>query len=111
MERAESKSDEPQIEVEDPRSFIGLYDPVKDIASKFDFYIKIVIAIFVVAMVTMLISVGTLTIDSFHFNSATYREYSEKIETNDTLLKAVKQNQELILKNQKAIEGLTDKLK
>jgi hypothetical protein len=56
----------------------------------------------------------TLLVDSFHFNSATYKEYSEKTEAveenqrvNDILLKQIqelseqnKRNQELIIKQQ-----------
>ena len=69
--------------------------------------------LFGVVMV-LLIMVATLIIDSFHFNSATYKEYSQKTEsvetiqkTNENLLKQVQelsgqnnQNQELIIKQQ-----------
>ena len=104
-----TKNDNAPTEVKDLQSFIGLYDPKKDIASRFDFYIKIVVAIFVVTTVILVVSVGTLIVDSFHFNSATYKEYSAKIETHNTLLKAVKQNQETILEVQKTVQDLVRK--
>jgi len=63
----------PEIKKKNVESLIEVYDPNKDVDNKFDFYIKIVIGILVVAMVTMLIMVGTLVVDSFHINSATYR--------------------------------------
>jgi len=104
-----TKNNKVPTEIKDLQSFIGLYDPKKDIASKFDFYIKIVVAIFVVTTVILVVSVGTLIVDSFHFNSATYKEYAAKIETNNTLLKAVKQNQETILEVRKTVQELVEK--
>ena len=44
-----------------------IFDPVADIAAKFDFYIKIVIAILVVAVLTMLFMVATMLIDVWKF--------------------------------------------
>jgi len=67
-------------------------------------------------IVILLVMVATLIIDSFHINSATYREYSEKINTlnsmkeiNSELLKQNKENQELILKQQNQILELLNK--
>lgn len=64
----------------------------------------------------LIVMVATLIIDSFHINSATYREYSEKIETlnvlrnqNKELLEQNKENQELIILQQKQILKLLDK--
>ena len=61
-------------------------------------------------VIILLVMVATLIIDSFHINSATYKEYSEKTKTlediqniNKELLGQNKQNQELILKQQKQI--------
>ena len=60
--------------------------------------------------VVILIMVATLIIDSFHINAATYKEYSEKINTlnflkdsNKELLEQNKQNQELIIELQKQL--------
>ncbi len=54
--------------------------------------------------------VATLIIDSFHINSAIYKEYSQKTKsiemiqkTNQELLDQNKQNQELIIKQQDQI--------
>lgn len=64
----------------------------------------------VTGFIILLVMVATLIIDSFHFNSATYREYSEKMQaldslqdTNQTLLEQNKKNQELILQQQSQI--------
>lgn len=58
----------------------------------------------------LIVMVATLIIDSFHINSATYREYSEKINTlnilqdqNKELLEQNKENQELILQQQRQL--------
>jgi hypothetical protein len=67
--------------------------------------------------------VATLVIDSFHINSATYKEYSQKTESvettqkiNEAILKQIqvlseqnKQNQDLILKQQEQIIELLNK--
>jgi hypothetical protein len=66
-------------------------------------------------VIILLLMVATLVIDSFHINSATYKEYSQKTESveitqkaNEALLKQVKElfeqnknNQTLIIKPQK----------
>lgn len=64
----------------------------------------------------LLVMVATLIIDSFHINSTTYREYSEKIDTlnfmkesNSELLEQNKKNQELILEQQSQILELLNK--
>jgi hypothetical protein len=93
-----------------------IFDPVADIASKFDFYIKIVIGVLVVGFISMLLMVGGIVLDAWHFNSATYKEYSKKIESvettqkiNQELLDQNKKNQQLILDQQKVIEQLLKK--
>jgi hypothetical protein len=58
-----------------------IFDPTETIGKKLDFYIQIVIVVLVVGFLSMLAMIGTLIIDSFHFNSATYTEYSNKITT------------------------------
>ena len=57
--------------------------------------------------------VATLIIDSFHINSATYKEYSEKTgsikqtqKINQELLDQNEKNQRLILEQQKQIQQL-----
>lgn len=67
-------------------------------------------------VVILLVMVATLIIDSFHINSATYKEYSEKIETlnflrktNEELIKQNISNQEIILKQQNQILEMLQK--
>ena len=68
--------------------------------------------------------VASLIIDSFHINSATYKEYSQKTEAIDALLQTnkdslqqnkdnqdiIKKNQDLILSQQEEIKNLINKL-
>lgn len=61
-------------------------------------------------VVVLLIGFVQLIIDSFRFSSVTYREYSEKIEsiesindTNKVLLEQNKNNQDIIIEQQKNI--------
>lgn len=81
-----------------------------DLLKKFEFQTNIVIGIFVVAFITLVCMVGGILIDSFHFNSVVYKEYSEKTTmfdqletTNASLQTQIQQNQELILNQQKQI--------
>ncbi len=67
-------------------------------------------------VIILLVMVATLIIDSFHINSATYREYSEKIENlnstqinNKTLIDQNIENQKLILQQQIQILQLLNK--
>lgn len=67
-------------------------------------------------VIILMVMVGTLVIDSFHFNSATYKEYSEKTESlkttqkiNQDLLDQNQKNQEIILEQQKQIQQLLSK--
>lgn len=76
---------------------------------------KIDLLLFAVVII-LLVMVATLVIDSFHINSATYREYSEKINTLDSLngnnahlMEQNNKNQELILKQQNQILELLKK--
>lgn len=94
---------------------IRIPDLVGEMNRKFDFYIKIVISVLVVAVVTMLLMVAGLVLDAWHFNSAVYKEYSEKTELtqnmqkiNGELLDQNKKNQELILELQKQITALLE---
>jgi hypothetical protein len=67
-------------------------------------------------IVILLVMVATLLIDSFHINSATYKEYSNKIDdlntlrdSNRQLFEQNRQNQELILKQQDQIMDMLTK--
>lgn len=86
------------------KTLIEFYDPKKDIVRKFDFYIGIVIAILVFAMITMIVMTATLIIDSFHFNSATYQEYTRTIKRDIN-------NQQYIIDSIDEIKNELEKLK
>ena len=93
-----------------------IFDPVADIAEKFNFYIKVVVGVLVVAVLTMLFMAITILLYVWHFNSAVYKEYSGKIDTLETIQKSNqllfdsnKQNQEIIIKQQKQIKELLKK--
>lgn len=97
---------------------IEFLDPVKIINDKFDFYIKFVVGVLVIAVLTMIFMVATLVIDSFHFNSATYKEYTQKTdavitleETNKQQLEQNKENQQTIIEQQMQIIELLKKIK
>ena len=98
------------------RPKIEIFDPAADIAAKFDYYIKIVVGILVVAVLTMLFMLGGILLDAWHFNSAVYKEYSEKIDTlnilqksNEKLFEENKRNQEIIIQQQKQIQEILKK--
>ncbi len=95
---------------------IKIDDPISAINAKFDLYIKFVVGVLIVAIITMIFMVSTLITDSFHFNSTVYKEYSEKTaaventqKINEELLKEIQENQKLILEQQKQINQLFKK--
>lgn len=66
----------------------------KDVDKKFAIMTDIqtaIVMVLVVAVITMLISVTSIIIDSFRFNSTVYREYADKLEINRFLLESNKQ--------------------
>lgn len=116
------ENEKPKIEIIDPikasneKPKIDLFDPIGNINDKFDFYIKLVVGVLFVAILTMLFMVATLVLDSLHFNSATYKEYSQKTEviktledTNKQQLEQNKENQQTIIEQQKQIIELLKK--
>ena len=70
----------------------------------------IVIVVFI-GFVTMIGMTTTVIVDSFHINSATYKEYSSKIETQNILLETNKELLEAVKQNQEAIKEINDVLK
>ncbi len=91
-----SQSDSDELPIKFP------IDP-KDLYKHLDRQTNLIIGIFSIAIITMLCMVGGLLIDAFHFNSATYREYSEKIDTLNQLQITNKSLQEQIQTNENAI--------
>lgn len=112
-----NQAQEPQNDISNPiEPKFGVFDPVGAINEKFDFYIKIVVGVLIVAMLTMLFMVGGLLLDAWHFNSTVYKEYSEKIntlndiqKTNEELLIQNKNNQEIIIQQQNEIKNILKK--
>jgi len=100
-------NDKPRIKIDDPISAID---------AKFDLYIKFVVGVLIIAIITMIFMVATLIIDSFHFNSATYKEYSEKTasvettqKTNEVLLIQIQDLLEQSKQDREIIKGLLKK--
>lgn len=91
---------------EEPRPAVSVQEPNERLVERYDRQTNIIIGVFIVALVTMIAMTINLMVDAAHFNSATYKEYTAKIETHNTLLKAVKQNQETILEVQKTVREL-----
>ncbi len=88
---------------------------VKNRFDKIDNILIAVVASVLVSLVAVIISVIGLFLDQMRYNNAAYRDYSEKIniqnetlEINNNLEKSIKDNQDIILKQQKVIEDLTD---
>ena len=53
-------------------------DPIEEIHKKLDRFFWVLFSVGFVFVVTLIVMTITLLVDSFHFNSATYKEYSEK---------------------------------
>ena len=75
---------------------------------------KIDWTLFAVVLI-LLVMIATLVIDSFHINSATYKEYSEKTESVETTQKTnealLKQVQDLSEQNKQELEMIRQLLK
>ncbi len=65
----------------------------------------VILALFI-GFITLLAAVATMIIDSFHFNSATYQEYSSKTEIQNKLLEDNKKLMEVVLEDKKTIERI-----
>ncbi len=89
------ENNNPSIEFSDPKS------EIQAILTRYDTQTNLIIGIFIVAFITMIIMVATLVIDSFHINSVTYKEYSQKIEEREQILEV---NQSLINENRKMLQ-------
>lgn len=108
----ESQTGEVQIRIPETGGVLTAGDVKKETESKF----KDINYILLGVVVILLVMVATLLIDSFHFNSATYKEYSDKTksleliqESNKLLLEQNKQNQLIILDQQKQIQNKLNK--
>jgi len=109
----------PKIEISPPGDKPSIKlppDPNEWLKDRYDFQTKIIIGIFAVALLTMIFMAATMLLDAWHFNSVIYREYSEKVNTleslqenNKLLLEQNKQNQQLIIEELKQIKELLKK--
>ncbi|MEX2029269.1 MAG: hypothetical protein WD963_02190 [Candidatus Paceibacterota bacterium] len=95
------ESQEPQIK---------FTDPIDAINKKLDKFFWVLFSVGFVFVVTLIIMVINILIDSSHFNSATYKEYSQKTESventqkiNQELLDQNKKNQEVIIELHKQL--------
>ena len=105
-----------KVEPSTLKSSIKFSDPKSDIEEVKKIYNRqtnLIISVLIVSFIIMIIMVATLVIDSFHVNSATYKEYSEKtksvedtIKTNSELLNQNQKNQQVILEQQREIKDL-----
>lgn len=91
-------------------------DPLETINKKLDKFFYVLFSVGFVFVVTLIVMTITLLIDSFHFNSTTYKEYSQKTELTNTtqkinqeLLNQNKKNQAIIIEQQKQIQQLFKK--
>lgn len=85
-------------------------DTFTSFKSKIEEKFKDVNYILLSVVLILIVMVATLIIDSFHINSTTYKEYSEKLQIIETLkkehldlLNQNKNNQEIIIRLQKEI--------
>ena len=81
---------EVQIKIPDTGGSLSIEEVKKDADSKF----KDINYILLSVVIILLVMVATLVIDSFHFNSATYKEYSQKTES----VEMTQKNNEVLLK-------------
>ncbi|HEV7424239.1 MAG TPA: hypothetical protein VGO21_03555 [Candidatus Paceibacterota bacterium] len=89
--------DRPSFKFDDPKS------DLREVMKRYDRQTNLIIGVLVVSLVIMIVMTGTLIIDSFHFNAAVYKEYSDKIDaqnqsmiTNQKMLDQIQQDQSLI---------------
>jgi len=110
----ESKLGKVQIKIPDTGGSIGL--TLENVKKEADPKFKDINYILLSVVIILLVMVATLIIDSFHINSATYKEYSQKTEIieqalkiNKESLEQNKQNQEQIIKQQNQIIELLNR--
>lgn len=101
------EEEKPSFEFTDPKS------ELREVMKRYDRQTYLIISVLMVSFIILIIMVGTLIMDSLHFNSAIYTEYSNKIElqnqastTNSILLNQIQQNQIELQNNQKLIQSL-----
>ena len=103
---------EVQIKIPDEGNIVTAEDVKKEADSKF----KDINYILLSVVIILLVMVATLIIDSFHINSAIYKEYSQRTESveqiqksNETLLKQIKEILEQNKQDREIIKKLLSK--
>lgn len=79
---------------------IQFYDPqgeFRELRKRQEHQIDLIIGIFGVAIITLIAIVGSVVIDSFHFNSVVYQQYTQ---SNQELQQMAATNQQLLQKLQ-----------
>ncbi|MAG11840.1 MAG: hypothetical protein CMI52_03465 [Parcubacteria group bacterium] len=85
---------------------IEVADPIKAISKKLDKFFYTLVAVGLVFVTTLVIMVATLVVDSFHFNSVTYKEYSTKLDATENSNQTIQQLLNQSVSNQIRIEEL-----
>ncbi len=95
---------------------IKFSDPIEEIHKKLDKFFWVLFSVGFIFVITLVVMVATLLIDSFHINSATYKEYSQKTEsvemtqkTNEELLTQIKELSEQVKEDRVIIKQLLNK--
>jgi cell division protein FtsB len=100
MEKNDQKTETVSVKFPQNGTTLTPEDVKKDADSKFKDMNLIVMTVVII----LLVMVATLIIDSFHINSATYKEYSQKTDSIETMQKT---NEELL----KTIQELSEQAK
>jgi hypothetical protein len=79
------------------KPMVVIPDPLSEITKRYDRQTNLIIGVLIVALLTMVMMVGGLLLEAWHFNSATYKEYAARLEqiqmtenTNRLLLEEVR---------------------
>lgn len=92
----------------DTSAQIKVYDPTSEINKNFDFYIKIVVGVLIVAVATMLLTVVGMVIETWRFNSTVYKEF-ESYNKQEKLLDNTLQLQDKIIQKLEKIDQSVNK--
>lgn len=90
--------------------FLKGLDKLEKNHSRLQWLMGAIIIVLFVGFITMVVMVGALIIDSFHINSAIYKEYSTKMNDQNTLISNNNFILEQIKDNQKSIQDLQNKI-
>jgi len=95
----------PLIKISEKNTFLsGMPPEVKNRFDKIDSILITIVGAVVIALISIVIAVFGIFLDQMRYNSIFYKEYSEKVDTLDSLkeinielLKQNKENQEIII--------------